>query len=267
MGIAGSALRSALRCSTAMEILYWVLVTYAGVMTVLALVTALAFRVVFKASEEVRTTVISLVRKKDLKRAKEYCATKPSEETVVGSLILLDAASRPYMIPFATEIALARLDANRAPLGYRIQSAINTLSLFAIAFLGYAYYPESTVMKTCAAAIFISGWVFQNYVNKYISEHWKRVEYILTLRNEILLLTNHIPPMYRLHNSSLEDLENWKQSIEVIERDVLLGMDPVTANNEAILRVMHTIETASYDTAGRVLRRDPTGKLDLLTEE
>lgn len=251
-----------------MDILYWAVLLYTGLTAVVSLMLWAVSGVLINQTKKDQTAIITLVRQRDLTRAMAYCEQKSDQLHIAATKIMLRAAERPYTIPLVVDVAMHKVKPlGAAKAGGRVSSILNIVNYLVIAYLAYSSYPDSAMMKACAGSMLLFGTLFQMKMGAMAGLRFANEEYILDLRNELLLLTNHIPPMYRAYTGASEDLGRWRTSILEIERDVLLGQDPATASNSAIKRVMDIVESATYTQAGEVIQRSPSGKLDLLTWE
>ena len=251
-----------------MDILYWTVIGYTGV-NLAGLI--LAWWLLSKSDQSVKTSqsaLLGLIRQRDLQRALKYCNDQPALPHIEAAKILLLSASRPYMIPLVTDVAMYKMK----PYGVarkvsRVMSLLTTCGYLALSYMVYSFYPDLATMKTCAGLILLLGAFFQLKLGNISTLQTIGEEFVLSLRNELLLMTNHIPPMYRNHPGTPQEIDLWRRSILEIERDVLVGMDPVDAHNAAVKRVTDLVESASYTPQGDLVQRLPTGKLDLLSEE
>ena len=119
----------------------------------------------------------------------------------------------------------------------------------------YSWYIVTTVLVSLAVNIYLGKWV--STVNA------ARTQAIM-VRNEILLQYNFMPPMYRLFRLTTPNLQGkWKQSIEEIERDLLVGISLEDASDAAIKRVLDSIEATEFAEDGTIVSK-PFGRASIL---
>jgi len=178
---------------------------------------------------------------------------------------LLQAAETPHKIPLVYELALRELSGVAWSGRARWHSVTSSFASLSTGFALYMAVPESGLMKVnVAVLVFLNIYLFTRIV-AISTKTQETIVYLVKIRNQILFNHGYIPPIYRAKTANKEELDVWKKSMDEIDRDVLLGMDPNTASNEAVLRVQEYLDRCVVEN-GRIVSKPPSNRAGLVMD-
>jgi hypothetical protein len=220
-----------------------------------------------KSMKEHHGVVMELVKARDPVRALAYCSSKADILYAAGAKKLIRASARPYQIPLVwDEIMLESgatiITVGPSAWGFYFRSLVSIVVALVTGWAFIQAVPDSNLIKLCLAVTVCSqawlSWKLGGLTSVIMDMKLKFVQ----LRNELLLQHEYMPPMYRMTQPTQNVLAMWRKSIEEIERDVMLGIDPNQASNEAIKRVQAIVDSAEFGADGRTVSRAPSNRVD-----
>mgnify|MGYP003395655700 CR=1 FL=1 len=170
-----------------------------------------------------------------------------------------------HRIPLLYELAVRELEEDSYKVPGRLNQVLTMLVLIAGSVALYLVVPESKQIQWCIASILVLNVYVSNKLSGFAKQANASLVYLVKLRNQLLLNHNYIPPLYRARPASKEELAVWKKSMDEIDRDVLLGMAPNMAANEAIKRTLEYVDRCVIED-GKLVSKPPSNRAGVVMD-